>query len=69
MKRLVYTNENGEIVKGVCSNFLCKNAKLQASLFNSMYFENGGILGSHYSFKICNNMQNTKKDASVNVTF
>ncbi|XP_020970285.1 uncharacterized protein LOC110268455 [Arachis ipaensis] len=23
VKRLVYTNENGEIVKGVCSNFLC----------------------------------------------
>ncbi|GAY53746.1 hypothetical protein CUMW_151400 [Citrus unshiu] len=32
VKRLVYTNENGEIVKGVCSNFLCKNAKLQASI-------------------------------------
>lgn len=24
VKRLVYTNEQGEIVKGVCSNFLCK---------------------------------------------
>ncbi|XP_020963919.1 ferredoxin--NADP reductase, chloroplastic-like, partial [Arachis ipaensis] len=23
MKRLLYTNKNGEIVKGVCSNFLC----------------------------------------------
>ncbi|KAK7367287.1 hypothetical protein VNO80_09296 [Phaseolus coccineus] len=23
VKRLVYTNENGELVKGVCSNFLC----------------------------------------------
>lgn len=23
VKRLVYTNENGEIVKGVCSNYLC----------------------------------------------
>ncbi|KAK7287255.1 hypothetical protein RIF29_00438 [Crotalaria pallida] len=23
VKRLVYTDENGEIVKGVCSNFLC----------------------------------------------
>ncbi|EOY15044.1 Ferredoxin-NADP(+)-oxidoreductase 1, putative isoform 3 [Theobroma cacao] len=23
VKRLVYTNEQGEIVKGVCSNFLC----------------------------------------------
>lgn len=24
VKRLVYTNEQGEIVKGVCSNFLCE---------------------------------------------
>lgn len=24
VKRLVYTNDNGELVKGVCSNFLCK---------------------------------------------
>jgi hypothetical protein len=24
VKRLVYTNDQGEIVKGVCSNFLCK---------------------------------------------
>lgn len=23
VKRLIYTNENGEIVKGVCSNYLC----------------------------------------------
>lgn len=23
VKRLVYTNDQGEIVKGVCSNFLC----------------------------------------------
>uniref|UniRef100_A0A7N0UGF4 Ferredoxin--NADP reductase, chloroplastic n=1 Tax=Kalanchoe fedtschenkoi TaxID=63787 RepID=A0A7N0UGF4_KALFE len=23
VKRLIYTNENGELVKGVCSNFLC----------------------------------------------
>ncbi|KAE9596572.1 hypothetical protein Lal_00007519 [Lupinus albus] len=23
VKRLVYTNDNGEVVKGVCSNFLC----------------------------------------------
>jgi hypothetical protein len=26
VKRLVYTNDKGEIVKGVCSNFLCKDA-------------------------------------------
>lgn len=26
VKRLVYTNDQGEIVKGVCSNFLCKDA-------------------------------------------
>jgi len=25
VKRLVYTDEKGEIVKGVCSNFLCKD--------------------------------------------
>ncbi len=23
VKRLVYTNDKGEVVKGVCSNFLC----------------------------------------------
>ncbi|PIN15030.1 Ferredoxin--NADP(+) reductase [Handroanthus impetiginosus] len=28
VKRLVYTNEQGEIVKGVCSNFLCKYSVL-----------------------------------------
>lgn len=28
MKRLVYTNEQGEIVKGVCSNFLCNDPNL-----------------------------------------
>lgn len=27
VKRLVYTNDKGEIVKGVCSNFLCKESK------------------------------------------
>jgi sulfite reductase alpha subunit-like flavoprotein len=25
VKRLVYTNDAGEVVKGVCSNFLCKD--------------------------------------------
>jgi ferredoxin--NADP+ reductase len=29
VKRLVYTNDQGEVVKGVCSNFLC-----QLSSFN-----------------------------------
>ncbi|THU54928.1 hypothetical protein C4D60_Mb11t01210 [Musa balbisiana] len=28
VKRLVYTNEQGEIVKGVCSNFLCNDPNL-----------------------------------------
>ncbi|RVW42585.1 Ferredoxin--NADP reductase, leaf isozyme, chloroplastic [Vitis vinifera] len=27
VKRLVYTNDQGEIVKGVCSNFLCKSLR------------------------------------------
>lgn len=30
VKRLVYTNENGELVKGVCSNFLCNGAELSS---------------------------------------
>ncbi|MBA0771920.1 hypothetical protein Gotri_007376 [Gossypium trilobum] len=36
VKRLVYTNEKGELVKGVCSNFLCKNAGLLC--FIIMYY-------------------------------
>ncbi|WRX30379.1 hypothetical protein QQP08_022866 [Theobroma cacao] len=33
VKRLVYTNEQGEIVKGVCSNFLCRNFKISHSFY------------------------------------
>ncbi|CAM0153145.1 unnamed protein product [Urochloa decumbens] len=29
VKRLVYTNDQGEIVKGVCSNFLCQSCDLK----------------------------------------
>lgn len=36
VKRLVYTNDAGEEVKGVCSNFLCKDAKL--SMFSGTCF-------------------------------
>lgn len=32
VKRLVYTNDKGEIVKGVCSNFLCKDTDLSYSV-------------------------------------
>jgi sulfite reductase alpha subunit-like flavoprotein len=35
VKRLVYTNDQGEVVKGVCSNFLCelfRNGKLKFAI-------------------------------------
>lgn len=32
VKRVVYTNDQGEVVKGVCSNFLCKKPRRRISV-------------------------------------
>ncbi|MBA0590371.1 hypothetical protein Gorai_019079 [Gossypium raimondii] len=53
VKRLVYTNEKGELVKGVCSNFLCKISEflrfiIICTIVLNNLFQN---LTSHYSYK------------------
>jgi hypothetical protein len=44
VKRLIYTNDAEDIVKGVCSNFLCTSTSLHLPCYYRRTAERGGVV-------------------------